>query len=431
VTLVTARSGAFGRSLGRRRPRARNLSTPLDGFTTNGAFTTLSRTQGGHGDEPSVADRRPISELIVDLMNGDLRRGEPQSDDHDTQPHAQPRGAKALIASLFSTHGHAHQVASHSDRGLEASREGIHAVKLSLIALTATALLQLAVVVVSGSVALLSDTIHNFADALTSLPLWLAFSMARKPPNAKYTYGYGRAEDIAGIVIVIVIASSAAIAAYEGVQRLLNPQTVDNLAFVVGASIIGFVGNELVAVFRIRVGRKIGSAALVADGLHSRTDGLTSLAVLFGAGGVALGFPIADPLVGIVITVAILFILKDAAHDIYLRLMDAVDPVLVEQVHHVVESVEGVRSVDSIRIRWIGHLLRAEVSLTVDRDMTVHEGHAIALTAHHAILHSMSQLSHAIVHVNPTAGAHDPHAAIAHHFPALREKTMRGRAPRG
>ena len=200
----------------------------------------------------------------------------------------------------------------------------------------------------SGSVALLADTVHNFSDALTAVPLSFAFWLGRRQPTSRYTYGYGRAEDLAGIFIVAMIATSAVFAGWQSLQRLLDPQPVSYVGWVIAASIVGFAGNELVAIYRIRVGRRIGSAALVADGLHARTDGLTSLAVLVGAIGVAVGFPLADPLVGLLITVAIVFVLRSAARDIYRRLMDAVDPALVDEIARLVADTAGVDSVDSI-----------------------------------------------------------------------------------
>ena len=208
---------------------------------------------------------------------------------------------------------------------------------------------------VSGSVALLGDTLHNAADALTAVPLGIAFVVGRRPPTRRYTYGYGRAEDLAGVVIVVIIAASSALAAYEAVTRLAHPRPVSNLIAVAVAAVIGFTGNELVARYRIRVGRKIGSAALVADGLHARTDGFTSLAVLLGVGGVAIGWDWADPVVGLLITVAILAVLRQAAREIYRRLMDAVDPALVDQVEQTLRATPGVLAVGQVRLRWIGH----------------------------------------------------------------------------
>src|SRR5665647_3606940 len=245
--------------------------------------------------------------------------------DHD---HQHPSGIMGFVLSLLRPHGH--DAADSVDSALEASTEGIRAVKISLVALGVTAIAQLIVVLITGSVALLADTIHNFSDALTAIPLWVAFVLSRRGANRRYTYGYGRAEDLAGVFIVAMIALSATVAAYESIRRLVDPQPITHAWVVVAAGLIGFAGNELVAVYRIRVGNKIGSAALVADGLHARTDGFTSLAVVIGAIGVMSGFPLADPIVGLLITVAILSVLRSAAQDIYRRLMDAVDPDLVD-----------------------------------------------------------------------------------------------------
>jgi len=319
------------------------------------------------------------------------------------------------LHSLFS--GHHHHRGDMIDSALETSSQGIRALKISLLGLLATALIQLLIYTKSGSVALLGDTLHNFGDALTAVPLWVAFSVGRRPPTERYTYGFGRAEDLAGLFILVVVAASAAIAGYEAVERIINPKEPRNLGLVVAASIIGFVGNELVALYRIRVGRAIGSAALVADGSHARVDGLTSLAVLAGAGGVAAGFPLADPLAGIIITAAILMILVTTARDVYHRLMDAVSPELVRSVREVLDAVEGVQAVTKVRIRWIGHQLHAEVYVTVDNALSVVEGHQIAVSAHHALLHNVPRLASAIVHSDPShAEGVDYHAELAHHF---------------
>ena len=331
--------------------------------------------------------------------------------DHDLE-HA--TGLKGWVRSLFRPHSH--DAADSVDSALEASTEGIRAVKISLVALGVTAIAQLIVVLITGSVALLADTIHNFSDALTAIPLWVAFVLSRRAANRRYTYGYGRAEDLAGVFIVVMIALSSIVAAYESIRRLIDPQPITHAWVVLGAGLIGFAGNELVAIYRIRVGNKIGSAALVADGLHARTDGFTSLAVVFGAIGVMAGFPLADPIVGLLITVAILAVLRGAARDIYRRLMDAVDPDLVDAAEAVLRDVPGVRSVDSVRLRWIGHRMRAETELTVDDTLSVVQAHAIADEAHHQLIHRVPRLDDATVHVNPsTQPGVDHHSATGHH----------------
>lgn len=318
-----------------------------------------------------------------------------------------------MLSGLFHMHSHSE---SRTDRALESSTRGIWALKVSLVGLLATALFQVAVVLISGSTALLADTIHNFADALTAVPLWIAFVVGRRPPTRRYTYGFRRAEDLAGIFIVLVMLASAALVAWESFQKLVNPQPITNLAWVMAAAIIGFLGNELVAIFRIRVGREIGSAALEADGMHARTDGLTSLAVLVGAIGVALGFPQADPIIGLLITIPILQVVWGAAKTIWERLMDAVDPAMVEAVERGARAVPGVRGVHGVRVRWLGHNLEAELYADVDGALSTVQSHAIALEIEHALLHDLPQLETVTVHVDPIgAEGEDFHAAVAHH----------------
>ena len=340
------------------------------------------------------------------------------SEGHHDHDHGRDHKRAPRLRRLLGLEApHTHDSADRVDSALESSEQGIRALKVSLVGLGATAAMQAVVVVLSGSVALLGDTLHNIADALTAVPLWFAFNLARRPRNRRYPYGYGRAEDLAGLFIVFVIAASAGLAGYESLRRLLDPVDVRYLGAVAGASVVGFLGNELVAQYRIRVGRAIGSAALVADGMHARTDGLTSLAVLVGAGGVASGWRAADAVVGLVITVAILVILRSAGRDVYRRLMDAVDPDLLDAVERVLRDVDGVGGVTDARVRWIGHRLRAEVEIEVDRSLTVVEGHVIADRAYHALLHDVPRLTSAVVHVSPTSdGEVDHHAELAHHL---------------
>ncbi|WP_233507944.1 cation diffusion facilitator family transporter [Spongiactinospora gelatinilytica] len=299
---------------------------------------------------------------------------------------------------------------------METSAEGLRALWISLAVLGATAVMQAAVVAVSGSVALLGDTMHNAADALTAVPLAIAFLLGRRAPTRRYTYGYGRAEDLAGVVIVLVIAVSAALAAYEAVDRLMHPRPVSNLLAVAGAAVVGFLGNQWVAQYRIRVGRKIGSAALVADGLHARTDALTSLAVLAAAGGAAAGWRWADPAVGLLIAVVILTVLRQAAREVGRRLMDAVDPALVDQAEAALRATPGVLDVGEIRLRWIGHRLRAECAVVVDSGATVLQAHEVAVNVEHALLHAIPRLAAAHVHADPYAPEGvDHHLILAAH----------------
>lgn len=300
---------------------------------------------------------------------------------------------------------HSHDPAETVDEALTASRDGMRALWISLAILGVTAAAQAVVVWISGSVALLGDTVHNLGDALTAIPLAVAFTIGRRAATRRYTYGYGRAEDLAGILIVVVIAASAVFAGAAAVARLRHPEAMSFPLVVALAALVGFAGNETVARYRIVVGRRIGSAALVADGLHARTDGFTSLAVLAGAAGVALGWNEADPIVGLLITIAILGVLRSAARQVAARLMDAVDPALVATASAAVASVDGVLAVDALRIRWIGHTLRAEAEISVDPALSLASAHDIA---HHAEAHLLSdvhRLTAATVHASP-AGAH-------------------------
>ena len=331
--------------------------------------------------------------------------------DHSTGHHHQEHG---FFRSLFSRHSH--DASTSIDSALESSARGIRALWISLLVLGATALLQLAVALISGSVALLNDTFHNFADAFTALPLWLAFSLGRRRPSSRYPFGYGRAEDLAGAVVVAMIALSAVVAAWEAIDRLLHPTPVRYLGAVIVASLVGFAGNELVARHRIRVGREIGSAALVADGLHARTDGISSLGVLAGALGVAAGFDRADAIAGLAIAVLIVSVLREAAGNVLARLMDAIDPELADKARGVLIGVDGVVGVGRIRIRWIGHRLHAEAEVTVDGDLSVAAAHRISEDARHRLLHEVPRLASAILHADPCGhDGVDHHADLEHH----------------
>jgi len=301
------------------------------------------------------------------------------------------------------SHDHHHHLEQAGDDSAD-SAAGIRAVKISLVVLGVTAVAQLLVVIVSGSVALFADTVHNFSDALTAVPLWIAFAMGTRTATQRYTYGFGRVEDLAGLFVVLAIAASAVIAAIEAVRRFFEPVPLAHLGWVAMAGVVGFVGNEVVAVYRIRVGRRIGSAALEADGMHARTDGLTSLGVVAGAGGVALGFPMADPIVGLLIACAIGFVMVVAARDVFARLLDGVDPTMIATAQDVLSGRPGVLEVRRVRMRWVGHRLEADVELDVAPTLNLQDAHRVAHDAEHALAHAIPKLATAIVHAYP---AHD------------------------
>jgi len=320
-------------------------------------------------------------------------------------------------------HGHTHGVV---DPTIATTERGIWAIKWSFVILAVTAALQFAVVIASGSVALLADTIHNVGDAVTAVPLWIAFAFARRKPSSRFTYGYGRVEDLAGIAIVLIILFSAIVAAYEAIDRLIHPQPLGLLGWVALAGLVGFIGNEVVAVFRIRVGREIQSAALIADGYHARTDGLTSLAVVVGAAGVWLGFPLADPIIGLLITVAIFGIVWQSVKAVFTRVLDGVEPGVVAEIRHAAEHVPAIRQVLDVRARWLGHRLHADLDLALDSGTTVAEAEGVTSAFEKELAAHIPALSTTRIRARAydpaqqgtlSREAHHSHAAGHHHAP--------------
>jgi len=285
----------------------------------------------------------------------------------------QHRGGRS--ADHHGRHRHAHGVV---DEQLATTTRGLAALKWSFIVLAGGAVLQVALLTVSGSVALLADVIHNAADAMTAIPLGIAFLLVKRRPTSRFTYGLGRVEDLAGLAIVLVIALSAIAAACEAVHRLFHPHPVSAPGALAVAGLIGFLANELAALIRMRAGNEIHSAALVADGQHARVDGLASLAVAASAGAIKLGYPMADPVIGLAITALILGIVRDSAVAIFTRMLDGVEPGLVEEVRRSGRQVRGIHDVPQVRARWIGHRLYAEADIAVDPRLSVGEGIELA-----------------------------------------------------
>jgi len=359
--------------------------------------STVADTHSGHGH--THADH---------VDHGHSHGGHGHGHHHD-HVHDHRKGLLGAIKEIFAPHSH--DAADSVDSALESSAAGIRAVKISLVVLGLTAIAQIVIVIISGSIALAADTIHNFSDALTALPLWIAFALSTKAATRRYTYGFGRVEDLAGLFVVAMITMSAVIAGYEAIMRLIHPQPIEHVGWVALAGLLGFIGNEWVALYRIRIGRRIGSAALVADGLHARTDGFTSLAVLVGAGGVASGFPLADPIIGLVITVAILAVLRTAVRDVFRRLIDGVDPELIDAAEATLAAQPCVRSVRSVRMRWIGHRLHADAELDIDPELSLAEALHIAHDVEHDLIHTVPKLATAMIHAYP---AHEDNAAEKH-----------------
>jgi cation diffusion facilitator family transporter len=338
--------------------------------------------------------------------------------EHD-HPHGHSHGSGPLgwVAAVLHWHGHEHDEHDLSGDPALATSEGIRTVWIALAALGVTTLLQILIVALSGSVALLADTVHNLGDFLNSVPLLIAFYLARRTATRRYTYGFGRAEDIAGIVIVLSIVFSAGYILWESLQKLVDPRPIEHLPWVAVAAVIGFVGNEAVALFQIRTGHRIGSASLVADGLHARIDGLTSLIVLVAVAGSALGFPIVDPIVGLVIGVAIVFIARDATKRIWYRLMDAVDPAVVDQIEQGASEVRGVEGVEQVRVRWVGHDLQGDVGIMVTDGLSLRDSQDIVRTVRKSLLRHVRHLTTVTIEVLPPDASprrhHDAPATIA------------------
>ena len=335
--------------------------------------------------------------------------------DHD-HPHNQ-RGVWGWVSTIFHLHGHSHQHnALVTDNAFVANEEGIRTVWIALAALAVTSVIQIVIYILSGSVALFADTVHNIGDGLNSIPLLIAFYLTRRAATRRYTYGFARAEDVAGIFIVLSIAISAGIIFWESIQKLVHPEPLTNLGWLALAAVVGFIGNELVALLQIRVGRRIGSAAMVADGMHARTDGLTSLAVLVAVAGSWLGYPIVDPIIGILIGVAILFITWDATKTMWYRLMDAIEPEHLQRAEEVIQQQTEIRAVQWLRMRWLGHRLHADIGIVVDPSLTTAASHHIAEHLRHDLFHALPFLSEIMVHIDPWSPQPDEHHHLtAHH----------------
>lgn len=307
-----------------------------------------------------------------------------------------------------STHAHAHGDHAHThgaiDPEIASSERGLWAVKWSFVGLLFTAIIQAIVVSLSDSVALLADLIHNVADASTAIPLGLAFLIGRWQPTRQFSYGYGRAEDLAGVAVVAIIAFSAVVAGYESVNRFFHPEPIEHLGALAAAGVIGFIGNTLVSLFRIRVGKAISSAALVADGHHARADSLVSLAVVFGAIALWLGYPIADPLIGLLISAVLFRIVWDAGKTMLVRILDGVEPEIIDTIEYLVEPIADITGVGDIRARWLGHRLYAEVPIQLSSELSIQKGQAIAQQVQSRLQEHLPYLGRVAVQIGAEEG---------------------------
>lgn len=329
---------------------------------------------------------------------------------HDDHDHADQEG--------HGGHGHEH---GRVNPDLYGDRAGLRAVQISTAGMFIVAAIQFAIAGIGGSAGLFADALHNLGDVLTTVALWIAFVLSSRAANQRYTYGYHRSEDLAGIFIVLVIIASAVAGAWESIVKLTSNSYPTGLILYLSmaAAVVGIAGNEILAQYKISVGKRINSVPLVADGQHSRIDGLTSLAAFIGLIGVAFGLRIADPIAGLVITVVILTVVYSTSRSVMQRLLDAVDPRVVPSIITTASEVPGVEEVTDVRARWVGHTLHVIMNIEVDAELTLVKAHDIAEEVRHRLFHNITGLSEAIIHTDPHAhgdAAADYHQTVAHHL---------------
>lgn len=326
-------------------------------------------------------------------------------DDHD-HDHEEEHGHE------HGGHGHEH---GQVNAELYGNQLGLRAVQISTAGMLLIALIQFAIAGIGGSAGLFADALHNLGDVFTTIALWIAFVLSRRAANQRYTYGYYRSEDLAGVFIVLVIIASAVAGAVESIQKLTSGNVPTQIYLSMAAALVGVAGNELLAQYKISVGKRINSVPLIADGQHSRIDGLTSLAAFIGLIGVALGLPIADPIAGLVITVVIVTVVYSTSRSVLQRILDAVDPNIVPTIVRNASQVPGVRAVTGVRARWVGHTLQTTLNIEVNPTMTIAEAHTIAEQVRHSLFHNIKGLSEAIIHTDPYGPNGEYHQSTAHH----------------
>ena len=343
---------------------------------------------------------------------------------HEHQSESQHEHATHTHDHEEYTHDHNHDEHAHGhehgkvDADLYGNRAGLRAVQISTAGMFLVAAIQFAIAWIGGSAGLFADALHNFGDVFTTIALWIAFVISNRAANQRYTYGYYRAEDLAGIFIVLVIIASAIASAVESIQKLTSGNIPTQIYLSMAAALIGVAGNELLAQYKISVGKRINSVSLIADGHHSRIDGLTSLAAFIGLIGVQLGFPKADPIAGIVITIVIVTVVFSTSRGVLQRLLDAVDPHVVPSIVTTATAVPGVEEVTDVRARWVGHTLHVVMNIEVDAELTLSKAHAIAEEVRHRLFHDVRGISEVVVHTDPSSASGDHHQEMAHHIQA-------------
>lgn len=321
------------------------------------------------------------------------------------------------------THGHGHEH-GRVDADLYGNRAGLRAVQISTAGMLLVSLIQLLIAIGGGSAGLFADALHNLGDVLTTVALWIAFVISNRAANRQYTYGYYRAEDLAGIFIVLIIIASAVAGAVESILKLTSGTIPTQIYLSMVAAAIGCLGNEALAQYKIKVGKRINSVPLVADGQHSRIDGLTSLAALLGLLGVKLGWTLADPLAGILITLVILSVVYSTSRSVLRRLLDAVDPHVVPTIMITANAVEGVEATTAVKARWIGRALHISMNIEVNATLTLLQAHEIAEQVRHSLFHEITGVAEVIIHTDPSSTNGDAHQEMAHHMQAAQRPVV-------
>lgn len=306
---------------------------------------------------------------------------------------------------MAGTHAHPARLT-----GAEGTREGLRAIRLAALALGASAVVRLTIAAITGSVGLLAAGIDDLGDVATTIALSVAFVASRRAADRRYTFGYQRVEDLSGVLVVLVIWGGAGFATYEAVTKLTGDHEVTRLGIAMGAAALGLAANGFAGFYKIAVGRRIMSEPLIADGKHALTDGVASIAALGGLIGVQAGWEQADPIAAFVVVAAIVAVAVDATRNVSTRLLDAVDPEIVNRIENIILGTPGVAGCGRVQARWAGRSLYVTVTVAVDGDLPVSEAHAVAEAVQHRILHDVDGVAQVDVHVDPW----EPHGPDAH-----------------
>jgi cation diffusion facilitator family transporter len=283
-------------------------------------------------------------------------------------------------------------------------RAANRAMAVSAAGLAVTALLELGLAVVTGSVALLGDALHNLSDVSTSAVVFAGFWVSRRPATTRYPYGYERAEDLAGLGVAMVIWASAVFAGYESVHKLLDAAPTNHPGLGMVGAAFGVVGNQLVARYKLTVGRRIRSATLVADAKHSWLDAISSVGALGGLVLVALGYRWGDPVAGFAVTLFICHVGVEVTRELLHHLMDGVDPDDLDAARTAAVRVDGVRAAD-VRGRWMGRTLLLEVETRLDDGLNLADADLINTRVEEGVRAAVPAVGHVHSHAHGALGS--------------------------